>query len=99
MILVSFFSEENVLSDEIKTCNIFELQSTENPLFHLFWDTWVLEEQKYALTCVVLRYKMIYQIVSPHAVKYSRNSFPFPFIHILSLANIETFKKIHLIHE
>ena len=30
MILVSFFSEDNVLSDEIKICYIFEYQSNEN---------------------------------------------------------------------
>ena len=30
IILVSFFSEDNVLSDEIKICNIFEYQSNEN---------------------------------------------------------------------
>ena len=30
MILVSFFSEDNVLSDEIKICYIFEFQSNKN---------------------------------------------------------------------
>ena len=38
MILVSFFSEDNVLSDEIK-CYIFEYQSNENQVFRFFWDT------------------------------------------------------------
>ena len=33
LILVSFFSEDNVLSDEIKICNIFEYQSNENRAF------------------------------------------------------------------
>ena len=33
IILVSFFSEDNVLSDEIKTCYIFEYQSNENRAF------------------------------------------------------------------
>ena len=35
-ILVSFFSEDNVLSDEIKICYIFEYQSNEN---QAFWGT------------------------------------------------------------
>ena len=39
MILVSFFSEDNVLSDEIKICYTFEYQSNENRAFHIFWDT------------------------------------------------------------
>ena len=39
MILVSFFSEDNVLSDEIKICYIFEFQSNENRVFRFFWDT------------------------------------------------------------
>ena len=33
MILVSFFSEDNVLSDEIKICYISEYQSNENWAF------------------------------------------------------------------
>ena len=41
MILVSFFSEDNVLSDEIKICYIFEYLSNENErsafLFFLFF--------------------------------------------------------------
>ena len=40
MILVSFFSEDNVLSDEIKICYIFEYQSNKNLAFRFFWDTW-----------------------------------------------------------
>ena len=32
MILVSFFSEDNVLSDEIKICFILEYQSNVNPV-------------------------------------------------------------------
>ena len=39
MILVSFFSEDNVLSDEIIICYIFEFQSNENRAFHCFGDT------------------------------------------------------------
>ena len=39
MILVSFFLEDNVLSDEIKICYIFEFQSNENQAFPLFWGT------------------------------------------------------------
>ena len=35
-ILVSFSSEDNVLSDEIKICYIFEFQSNENRAFHFF---------------------------------------------------------------
>ena len=34
MILVSFLSEHNVLSDEIEECYIFEYQSNENRAFH-----------------------------------------------------------------
>ena len=36
MILVSFFSEDNVLSDEMKKFYIFEYQSNENRAFR-FW--------------------------------------------------------------
>ena len=36
MILVSFFSEDNVLSDEIKICYIFEYQSNGNQAFCFF---------------------------------------------------------------
>ena len=36
MILVSIFSEDNVLSDEIKICYIFEYQSNENRAFRFF---------------------------------------------------------------
>ena len=36
MILVSFFSEDNVLSDEIKIYYTFEYQSNENRAFLLF---------------------------------------------------------------
>ena len=39
MILVTFFSEDNVLSDEIKICSIFEYQSNENRAFRFSWDT------------------------------------------------------------
>ena len=39
MILVSFFSEDNALSDEIKICYIFEYQSNENSSVPLFWGT------------------------------------------------------------
>ena len=37
MILVSYFSEDNVLSDEIKICYIFEFQSNENRAFRVFF--------------------------------------------------------------
>ena len=36
MILVSFFSEDNVLSDELKIYYIFEYQSNENRAFRFF---------------------------------------------------------------
>ena len=36
MILVSFFSEDNVLSDEINVCYIFKYQSNENLAFCFF---------------------------------------------------------------
>ena len=36
MILVSFFAEDYVLSDEIKICYIFEYQSNENWAFRFF---------------------------------------------------------------
>ena len=39
MILVSFFSDDNVLSDEIKICNILEYQSNKKQAFQFFWDT------------------------------------------------------------
>ena len=37
MILVTFNSEDNVLSDEIKICYIFYYQSNENRAFHFCW--------------------------------------------------------------
>ena len=39
MILASFFSEDNVLYDEIKTCYIFEYQRNDNRAFPLLGDT------------------------------------------------------------
>ena len=39
MILVWFCTEENVLSDEIKTCYIFEYQRNENASVPIFWNT------------------------------------------------------------
>ena len=39
MILVSFFLEDTVLSDEIKICYIFEYQSNENRAFRFFGGT------------------------------------------------------------
>ena len=38
MILVSFFSEDYALSDEIKVCYFFEYQSNENRAFRFFGD-------------------------------------------------------------
>ena len=38
MILVSFFSEDNDLSDEIKICYIFEYQSKKNRAFRFLGD-------------------------------------------------------------
>ena len=51
-ILVSFFSEDNVLSDQIKKSYIFQYQSNENWAFHFFWDTRyraILEDLLYTL--------------------------------------------------
>ena len=45
MILVSFFSEDKVLSDGIKICYIFEYQSDRNRAFCFFWDTLYSEVQ------------------------------------------------------
>ena len=39
MILVSFFSEDNILSDEIKICYICEYQRNENRAFRFYWNT------------------------------------------------------------
>ena len=39
MILVSFFSEDNVLSDKVIICYISEYQSNKNQAFCFFWDT------------------------------------------------------------
>ena len=36
MIVVSFFSADNVLSDEVKICYIFEFQSNKNQAFRFF---------------------------------------------------------------
>ena len=36
MIVVSFLSEDNILSDEIKICYVFEFQSNENRAFRFF---------------------------------------------------------------
>ena len=45
MILVSFFSEDNALSDEIKICYIFEYQSNKN------WEFRFLGDTRYMLSC------------------------------------------------
>ena len=37
MILVSFFSKDKVLSDEIKICYIFEYQNNEKLAFTFVW--------------------------------------------------------------
>ena len=39
MILVWFFSEDNVLSDDIKICYIFEYHNNKNRAFRFFGDT------------------------------------------------------------
>ena len=39
MILVSFSSAEDVLSNDVKIYNTFSLQCTEKPPFRFFWDT------------------------------------------------------------
>ena len=49
MILVSFFSEDNVLSDEIKRCYSFEYQDNENQAFRIFWDTWYMKMWQWQL--------------------------------------------------
>ena len=51
MILVSFFLEENVLSDEIKICYIFEYQSNENR-----------PEKLVCYTCTRYKIIVLYQI-------------------------------------
>ena len=47
MILVSFFSEGNVSSDEIKVCYMFECQSNENQAFHFLGGHLVYKERKH----------------------------------------------------
>ena len=37
MILVSFSSDEDALSNDVQKYEIFSLQSTENPPFRFFW--------------------------------------------------------------
>ena len=39
MILVSFFSKDNVLADEIKICYNFQYQNNENWAFRFLGDT------------------------------------------------------------
>ena len=51
MILVSFFSEDNVLSDEIKICYILEYQSNENQAFRFYWDTRYIEFLEFYKLC------------------------------------------------
>ena len=46
MILVSFFSEDNILFDEIKICCIFEFQSNEKKndwAFRFFWTPGIVQ--------------------------------------------------------
>ena len=40
MILGSFSSAEDALSNDVKNYDIFNSQGTENPPFRFFWDTW-----------------------------------------------------------
>ena len=39
MILVSFSSAEDALSNDVKKYTTFRMQGTENPPFRFFWDT------------------------------------------------------------
>ena len=39
MILVSFFSAEDVWSNDVNRYNTFSSQGTEKPPFRFFWDT------------------------------------------------------------
>ena len=39
MFLVSLYSKDNVLTDEIKICYIFDYQSNQNWAFRFFGDT------------------------------------------------------------
>ena len=39
MILVSFSSGEDALSNDVKIYHTFSSQGTENPPFRFFWDT------------------------------------------------------------
>ena len=54
MILVSFFSEDNALSDEIKICYTFEYQNNENRAFPLF-GTPGIAQFRYLLSYVLIQ--------------------------------------------
>ena len=47
MILVSFFLEDSVLSDEIKICYISEYQSYENRAIRFFWGVYMYASIRY----------------------------------------------------
>ena len=71
MILVLFFSEDNVLSDEIKICYIFEYQSNENRAFRFFWDTRYSRSYKQVMyfecSIHILLHNTLTICCSPHA--------------------------------
>ena len=48
MILVSFSSAEDALSNDVKKHNTISSQGTENPLFRFFWDT------RYSSLCIYM---------------------------------------------
>ena len=51
MILVSFSSAEDALSNDVIICNTFSSQCTKNPPFRFFWDT---------------RYKVLEEMAEPY---------------------------------
>ena len=98
MILVSFFSEDNVLSDEIKICYILEYQSNKNLVFCFFWDTrysfrkgqllfcWVYSKQSNSVCKILWLMKSIHYFRFMDARSHTRCIFIFYFSSLSSLA-------------
>ena len=58
MILVSFSSAEDALSNNVNKYNTFSSQGTENPPFRFFWDTRYMQVILYMNSCQEVSYSI-----------------------------------------
>ena len=75
MILVSFCSEDNVLSDEIKICYIFEYQSNENRAFRFFPHFYYDNNNNYIIITWLLSLLRLYHHNRPEPKTSAANAY------------------------